>query len=118
MHKKGVSIEEILDLLAIRILVKEKVECYKALGVLHLQYSPIISRFKDYIALPKDNGYKTIHTTLFFDESIIEAQIRTFDMHKVAELGVAAHWRYKEGLEEKDINLNWLNNLPLSGVKS
>jgi len=110
MQRKGVSIEEVLDLIAIRILVKEPLACYKALGILHLHFNPIISRFKDYIALPKDNGYQTIHTTLFLDEDIVETQIRTFDMHKVAEYGVAAHWKYKN--ETSNINLEWINNLP------
>jgi len=110
MHRKGVSIEEVLDLLAVRIIVKEPIECYEALGVLHLNYNPIISRFKDYVALPKDNGYQTIHTTLFLDEDIVEAQIRTQDMHKVAEYGVAAHWKYKN--ETSSINLDWISNLP------
>ena len=109
MQRKGISIEEVLDLLAIRIIVKEPILCYKALGVLHLNYTPIISRFKDYIALPKDNGYQTIHTTLFFDDDIVEAQIRTQDMHRLAEYGVAAHWKYKAGANS--INLDWLSNL-------
>ena len=109
MQRKGISIEEVLDLLAIRIIVKEPILCYKVLGVLHLNYNPIISRFKDYIALPKDNGYQTIHTTLFFDEDIVEAQIRTQDMHRLAEYGVAAHWKYKAGANS--INLDWLSNL-------
>ncbi len=110
MQRKGVSIEEVLDLIAVRVLVKEPIACYKALGILHLNFNPIISRFKDYIALPKDNGYQTIHSTLFLDEDIVEAQIRTFDMHKVAEYGVAAHWKYKN--ETTNINLDWINNLP------
>ena len=109
IHRKGISIEEVLDLLAIRIIVKEPILCYKVLGVLHLNYTPIVSRFKDYIALPKDNGYQTIHTTLFFDDDIVEAQIRTEDMHQLAEYGVAAHWKYKAGA--KSINLDWLSNL-------
>jgi len=108
-QRKGISIEEVLDLLAIRIIVKEPIDCYKALGVFHLNYTPIVSRFKDYVALPKDNGYQTIHTTLFFDDDIVEAQIRTQDMHKLAEYGVAAHWKYKAGAD--NINLEWLNNL-------
>jgi RelA/SpoT family (p)ppGpp synthetase len=65
MHRKGVSIEEVLDLLAVRIIVDEPIECYKVLGLMHLEFTPLISRFKDYIAVPKENGYKTIHTTLF-----------------------------------------------------
>ena len=109
MHRKGISIEEVLDLLAIRIIVKEPTECYRVLGVMHLGYTPLISRFKDYIAVPKENGYKTIHTTLFSEEGIIEAQIRTVDMHRLAEYGVAAHWKYKDGGD--GVNLEWLESL-------
>ncbi|MDR2341926.1 MAG: RelA/SpoT family protein [Campylobacteraceae bacterium] len=110
MQRKGISIEEVLDLMAIRIIVKETLECYKILGIMHQYFNPIISRFKDYIAIPKDNGYQTIHTTIFDDKSIIEAQIRTFDMHNIAEFGVAAHWKYKYsgGINPK---LDWLNEL-------
>lgn len=110
MHRKGISMEEILDLMAIRVLVKEPNDCYRALGIIHQNFNPLISRFKDYIAIPKDNGYQTIHTTVFADASIIEAQIRTFDMHKTAQFGIAAHWKYKghSGLNPK---LNWLNEL-------
>ena len=110
MQRKGVTIEEVLDLLAIRIITQESIDCYKALGVLHLKYSPIISRFKDYIALPKDNGYQTIHTTLFFDDDIVEAQIRTQQMHMVAEYGIAAHWKYKG--QTDGIKLDWIQNMP------
>lgn len=109
MHRKGVSIEEVLDLLAIRIIVKKPIECYQVLGLLHLGYTPLISRFKDYIAVPKENGYQTIHTTLFDEEGIVEAQIRTEEMHRLAEYGVAAHWKYKSGGE--GINLEWLEGL-------
>ena len=109
MHRKGISIEEVLDLLAIRIITKEPLECYEILGALHLAYTPLISRFKDYIALPKENGYQTIHTTLFSDEGIVEAQIRTRQMHQLAEYGVAAHWKYKEGVDQ--VNLEWLKSL-------
>ena len=112
MQRKGIGIDEILDLIAIRILVKKDIDCYKVLGALHLNYKPIISRFKDYITLPKENGYATIHTTLFNDDGIVEAQIRTFEMHKTAEYGIAAHWRYKDGREKKKtINLDWLESL-------
>jgi len=112
MQRKGIGIDEILDLIAIRILVKNDIECYKVLGSLHLNYKPIISRFKDYITLPKENGYSTIHTTLFNDSGIVEAQIRTFEMHKTAEFGVAAHWRYKDGRQKKQkVNLKWLESL-------
>jgi len=109
MHRKGVSIEEVLDLLAIRIIVKEPLECYQVLGLMHLNFTPLISRFKDYIAVPKENGYKTIHTTLFNEEGIVEAQIRTKQMHRLAEYGVAAHWKYKDG--GNSVNLQWLESL-------
>jgi len=109
MQRKGISIEEVLDLLAIRIIVKEKIECYKSFGVVHLNFRPLISRFKDYIAIPKENGYQTLHTTIFDKNKIIEVQIRTFDMHKNAEFGVAAHWKYK--LDSAMPNTKWLDNL-------
>jgi RelA/SpoT family (p)ppGpp synthetase len=112
MQRKGIGVDEILDLIAIRILVKEDIECYQVLGLLHINFKPIVSRFKDYVTLPKENGYSTIHTTLFDDDGIIEAQIRTFDMHRTAEYGIAAHWRYKSGREKpKPVNLEWLESL-------
>lgn len=109
MHRKGVGIEEVLDLLAVRIIVNEPIDCYKVVGLMHLGFTPLISRFKDYIAVPKENGYKTIHTTLFSEEGILEAQIRTEDMHRLAEYGVAAHWKYKGGNDS--VNLTWLESL-------
>ena len=109
MQRKGVSIDEVLDLLALRIIVKDAIECYRVLGLLHIGFTPLISRFKDYIAVPKENGYKTIHTTLFKEEGIVEAQIRTVEMHRLAEYGVAAHWLYKEG--NASVNLEWLESL-------
>ncbi len=110
MHRKGICIDEVLDLMAIRVLVKEPLDCYKALGIIHQNFTPLISRFKDYVAVPKDNGYQTIHTTIFNNTSIIETQIRTFDMHKTAEYGIAAHWKYK-GLSTLSPKLEWLNEL-------
>lgn len=110
MQRKGVSIDEVLDLLAIRILTTDPVKCYNILGLIHLNFQPLSSRFKDYIAVAKDNGYQTIHTTIFYKTAIFEVQIRTFDMHKTAELGVAAHWKYKSGAND-NIKLDWLNNL-------
>ncbi|MDB2562600.1 RelA/SpoT family protein [Sulfurimonas sp.] len=110
MQRKGVSIDEVLDLLAVRILTADAVKCYNILGLIHLHFQPLSSRFKDYIAVAKDNGYQTIHTTVFHNTAIFEVQIRTFDMHKTAELGVAAHWKYKSG-GNNDIKLDWLHNL-------
>ncbi|MBE2984850.1 bifunctional (p)ppGpp synthetase/guanosine-3',5'-bis(diphosphate) 3'-pyrophosphohydrolase [Campylobacter sp. RM9344] len=111
MQRKGISIEEVLDLLAIRIIVKEPLDCYLALGNLHINFNPLISRFKDYIALPKQNGYQTIHTTIFDAKSIFEVQIRTYDMHNTAEYGVAAHWKYKNGGTMLNPKLDWLNDI-------
>ncbi len=109
MQRKGISIEEVLDLLAIRVIVKKPIECYEVLGIVHLNFRPLISRFKDYIAIPKENGYQTIHTTVYDKNSIIEVQIRTFDMDKNAEFGIAAHWKYKLNTALPDIK--WLENL-------
>ena len=113
MQRKGISIEEILDLLAVRILVRHDIDCYKVLGLVHLHFQPLSSRFKDYVAVPKDNGYQTLHTTVFHDKGIFEVQIRTFEMHKTAEFGVAAHWKYKSGAA--NIKLDWLDNLQYQG---
>ena len=109
LQRKGIGIDEILDLLAVRIMVRNPVDCYKILGLVHLHFQPLSSRFKDYIAIAKENGYQTIHTTIFHDSSILEVQVRTFEMNRTAELGVAAHWKYKSG--GNSINLDWLNNL-------
>ena len=115
MQRKGISIEEVLDLLAIRIIVKEKIECYEACGLIHLNFRPLISRFKDYIAIPKENGYQTLHSTVFDKNKIIEIQIRTFDMDKNAEFGIAAHWKYK--LDSAVPNTKWLDNLMFDNEK-
>ena len=109
MQRKGVSIDEVLDLLAVRILTDNPVRCYNILGLIHLHFRPLASRFKDYIAVEKDNGYQTIHTSVFYNTAIFEVQIRTYDMHKTAELGIAAHWKYKSGND--NIKLDWLDNL-------
>jgi RelA/SpoT family (p)ppGpp synthetase len=112
MQRKGVSIDEVLDLMAMRILVRTPQACYRVLGLLHTHYKPLIARFKDYIALPKENGYQTLHTTLFHESGIYEVQIRTFDMHNTAEYGIAAHWQYKSGaLSPK---LEWLEAMQYS----
>ena len=110
MQRKGISIDEILDLLAVRILVKKPIDCYRVLGLVHLNFQPLSSRFKDYIAIPKENGYQTLHTSVFDSTAIFEVQIRTYEMHKTAELGVAAHWKYKSG-GNNPISLDWLHNL-------
>lgn len=118
MQRKGVGIEEVLDLLGVRILVENVSDCYLALGVLHTNFNPLVSRFKDYIALPKQNGYQTIHTTLFDTKNIIEAQIRTFDMHKIAEFGIAAHWKYKEDGSVVAPRLDWLTDISMQSTNN
>ena len=113
MQRKGISIDEVLDLFAIRILVETPIDCYKVLGFMHLEFKPLVSRFKDYIATPKENGYQTIHTTVFYNSKIYEIQIRSFEMNSVAEYGIAAHWQYKSGVKNST-NLNWLKSLEFS----
>lgn len=98
MHDKRLPFREVYDVYAVRIIVDAVDTCYRALGVMHTLYKPIMGRFKDYIAIPKANGYQSLHTVLFGPNGVpIEVQIRTEDMHIMAEVGVAAHWRYKSG---------------------
>lgn len=109
MQRKGISIDEVLDLLAIRIIAPTNLDCYKILGLIHTNFKPLVSRFKDYIAVPKDNGYQTIHTTVFNKDDLLEVQIRTKTMNHTAEFGVAAHWKYKNsGLSPK---ISWLKGI-------
>jgi GTP pyrophosphokinase len=98
MNEQHLAVQEVPDLLAFRVLVDELSQCYAVLGLIHAQFPPIPERIKDYIARPKANGYQSLHTTVIGPEGLrAEVQIRTHEMHRVAEDGVAAHWRYKEG---------------------
>ena len=100
--KHNMDFSQVYDLAAIRIVVESVEDCYAALGVIHTHYRPLPGRIKDYIALPKPNGYRSLHTTIFANEDrIVEVQIRTKEMHEEAELGVAAHWAYDAGGKKK-----------------
>jgi GTP pyrophosphokinase len=115
MEKRNVDFEEIYDLIAIRILVNDLRECYEVLGVIHSSWKPVPGRFKDYIAMPKGNMYQSLHTTVIGPHGDrMEVQIRTHEMHRVADAGIAAHWKYKEGkgYDEKDVKrFAWLRQL-------
>ena len=121
IYKKMVNqhktIDQIYDLFAVRIKVDTVKDCYAALGIIHEMYKPIPGRFKDYIAMPKPNMYQSLHTTLIGPEGHpFEIQIRTFEMHRVAEYGIAAHWKYKEnnntkGLNKEEEKLSWLREV-------
>ncbi len=118
MKNQNKTIDQIYDLFAVRIIVDTVKDCYAALGVIHEMYKPIPGRFKDYIAMPKENMYQSLHTTLIGSNGQpFEIQIRTFEMHKAAEYGIAAHWKYKEASDGKkaDVSeeekLTWLRQI-------
>ncbi len=115
MQAQGKDINEIYDLTAVRIIVDNVKDCYHTLGIVHTIWKPIPGRFKDFIAMPKPNMYQSLHTTVFAAENeLAEIQIRTWDMHRTAEYGIAAHWRYKEksrDSENDDDKLTWLRQL-------
>ena len=117
MVNQGKTLDEIYDIFAIRILVDSVKDCYAALGIIHEMYKPIPGRFKDYIAMPKPNMYQSLHTTLIGSNGQpFEIQIRTYDMHRTAEYGIAAHWKYKEtgggtGLTREEEKLSWLRQI-------
>ncbi len=119
MYIKGHPFDEIYDILALRIITKDEMQCYEILGLIHKSYKPVPGRFKDYIAMPKANMYQSLHTTIVGgDGNFYEVQIRTEDMDKVAETGIAAHWAYKEGTgyssqkeqEEIENKLHWFRD--------
>ncbi len=118
MYMQGKSFEEIYDIYAVRLIVDTVSDCYNCLGVIHDMYKPIQGRFKDYISSPKPNMYQSLHTTLIGKEGVpFEVQIRTHEMHRTAEFGVAAHWKYKLGYTDADSTkriekgLGWVHNL-------
>ncbi len=115
MMKRGKPYDEIYDLLAIRVLVKTVADCYHALGIIHDGWTPLQERIKDYIAQPKSNGYQSLHTTVFGPgRQLFEIQIRTREMHRTAEFGIAAHWLYKDGTksgDELERHLSWFRQV-------
>lgn len=116
MQRRGKPYEEIYDLMAIRVITQSIKDCYHALGVVHNKWTPLTERFHDYIAMPKSNMYQSLHTTIFGPGGrLYEIQIRTHDMHRTAEYGIAAHWRYKEGYkgapDEVDEKLAWFRQV-------
>lgn len=115
MYNQNKSFDEIYDFYALRIIVDTELECYTALGLIHEMFNSIPGRFKDYISTPKPNLYRSLHTTVIGRDGIpFEVQIRTWEMHQVAEYGVCAHWKYKSGAsskEELDKKLEWISRL-------
>ena len=115
MMKRDKPYEEIYDLMAIRVIVDTVADCYHALGIIHNKWTPLQERFHDYIATPKSNLYRSLHTTIFGPGGrLYEVQIRTREMHRTAEVGIAAHWRYKEGVDarnEVDETLSWFRQV-------
>ena len=129
MQSKGIALEDVHDVRAVGIIVSDLASCYAALGIIHSTWSHVPSEFDDYIAVPKENGYQSIHTAITFDDGrSLEVQIRTREMHENAELGVCAHWAYKEGSDEPDASgyaekMGWLRQVidwheTLDGIES
>ena len=119
VYIKGKNFEEIYDIYAVRIIVDTMIDCYNALGIVHDMFTPLPGRFKDYISTPKPNMYQSLHTTVLSKKGIpFEIQIRTWEMHRTAEYGIAAHWKYKlgkGGKDEIDSSLQWIHKMLENG---
>ncbi len=116
MFAQNKTLDEIFDLYAFRVIVDDIPECYNVLGCIHDMFNPVLGRFKDYISTPKPNGYQSLHTTVVGQEGVpFEVQIRTWAMHHTAEYGIAAHWKYKQGLANKQLgtehDFEWVRKL-------
>ena len=121
MKRLNIAFHDLYDITAVRVITKDIRECYEVLGIIHSQFKPIPGRFKDYIAMPKGNGYRSLHTSVIGPKAKpLEVQIRTHEMHEVAEYGIAAHWRYKESGSQKaenpaDIKFSWMRKVAEMG---
>ena len=114
IHKKGTPFNNIYDLIAFRALVDASADCYSALGIINTKWTPMPGRLRDFIGLPKTNGYQSLHTTVLIEGKHVEVQIRTYEMHQVSENGIAAHWSYKEGKQLNSTHerqFSWLRQL-------
>ncbi|MBR7146766.1 MAG: bifunctional (p)ppGpp synthetase/guanosine-3',5'-bis(diphosphate) 3'-pyrophosphohydrolase, partial [Oscillospiraceae bacterium] len=114
MYAQNKTMDEVLDLVAFRVIVDEVADCYNVLGIIHDLYRPVLGRFKDYIGTPKPNMYQSLHTTVIGADGIpFEVQIRTQEMHDIAEYGIAAHWKYKQGISRRgsEQNYEWVRRL-------
>ena len=123
LYMKNKSFEEIYDIYAIRIIVNTVIDCYNVLGIVHDMFTPIPRRFKDYISTPKPNMYQSLHTTVLYKGIPFEIQIRTWEMHRTAEYGIAAHWKYKlsgsnQANKQKDDRLEWVRRMLETGEES
>src|SRR6202000_2590553 len=115
LQRQRISVDQIYDMLALRIITQSETDCYAVLGIIHNQWRPVPGRIKDFIAIPRNNFYKALHTTVISEKGhAFEVQIRTEEMHKMAEEGIAAHWKYKDGRRgpaEDDQRIAWLRQL-------
>ncbi len=122
VYIKGRSFEQIFDIYAVRIIVDSMIDCYNALGIIHDMFQPLPGRFKDYISTPKPNMYQSLHTTVLSKDGVpFEVQIRTWDMHRTAEFGIAAHWKYKldkSGNDKMDERLEWVHKIIEAGSET
>ena len=115
LKRQKISIDQVYDLVAVRIILESVKDCYAALGVIHTEWKPVPGRFKDWIAIPRENMYQSLHTTVVGNTGQpFEVQVRTMEMHRIAEEGIAAHWKYKEGAlddQSEDAAYQWLKRL-------
>ena len=115
LQRQHVALDQVYDFLALRVITRNVKDCYAVLGIIHQMWSPVPGRFKDFIAMSRPNGYQSLHTSVVSERGVpFEVQIRTEEMHRVAEEGIAAHWKYKEGrvgAERDEQYFHWLRQL-------